>query len=522
MGRSDTFTTVLLRCLIALVSGAVLAAAFEPIGWSVLLVVGVAGLFGAVRGLGPGRAWLPGLLFGASFCYLVMVWMRPVGTDAWLAMSGVEALFFAPLGSALAVAHRSRWWPVWCAVMWTAVESVRAVWPFSGMPFGRLAFATADTLWEGWLPWVGMTGVTFIVALTAGTALWLLLTARRRPARATAVALLAAALTASLPVVGWDFQPAGSATVAAVQGNVPGDGTDVVGNHRQITQDHVRLTHQLADDVRAGEVGEPDFVVWPENSTAVDPFTDVETNLAIRGASAAVDVPLVVGGMVDGTHEREILNQSIVWYPERGGGDRYTKMHPVPYGEYIPFRTSGLLPSDYGRLREVARDMSRGTRTAPLRVGDIQVAAGICFDVAYDDGISQQVRSGGEIVMIQTSNAMFIHTGQIDQQFEITRLRAVEASRWTVVAAINGVSGVIAPTGEVVAMAAPRTAEVLVEEVQLSSAVTPAMRLAPWLPRLAVGVAVVHLLWVLVAYRVLARRRIGVGTSPETGETVNA
>ena len=48
---------------------------------------------------------------------------------------------------------------------------------------------------------------------------------------------------------------------------------------------------------------------------------------------------------------------------------------------------------------------------------------------------------------MQTSNAMFINTAQIDQQFEISRLRAVETGRYVVVAAINGVSGIVAPDG---------------------------------------------------------------------------
>ena len=69
---------------------------------------------------------------------------------------------------------------------------------------------------------------------------------------------------------------------------------------------------------------------------------------------------------------------------------------------------------------------------------------------------------GGELVTVQTSNAMFIHTAQIDQQFEISRLRAVETGRYVVVAAINGVSGIVAPDGSVVASAAPRTQDVLV------------------------------------------------------------
>ena len=68
---------------------------------------------------------------------------------------------------------------------------------------------------------------------------------------------------------------------------------------------------------------------------------------------------------------------------------------------------------------------------------------------------------------------MFIHTGQIDQQFEITRLRALETGRYVLVAATNGVSGVIAPDGTVLDRADPRTQAVLVEEIGLSTSLTP-------------------------------------------------
>ena len=74
---------------------------------------------------------------------------------------------------------------------------------------------------------------------------------------------------------------------------------------------------------------------------------------------------------------------------------------------------------------------------------------------------------------VQTSNATFIHTDQIEQQFAITRLRALETGRWVVVASTNGVTGVIAPDGSVVASAEPRTQAALVERVGLDSSITP-------------------------------------------------
>jgi apolipoprotein N-acyltransferase len=499
----------MLRCLAALVGGVVLSLAFEPVGLAVLMPVALAVLVLAVRGLPVRWGALVGWLFGVGFMTTLLWWMRAVGTDAWGALSFFQALYFAPLGMVLALVTRLRAWPVWAAVAWVAVETWRGTWPFGGLPWGRLTYATAGTVWQSVLPWLGMTGVSLLVALTGTTLAWLVTSRLRRPLAAL-VAVGGLAAVTLLPLLGSYAALPGVAgtgeelTVAAVQGDVPGDGTDVPSVHRQITANHVALTEQLARDVEAGDEPRPDLVVWPENSTAVDPFTDVGVHAGIVAASDAIGVPILIGGMSDSPRPDEVLNQGIVWRPGLGGGDRYTKRHPVPYGEYIPFRGS-LLPDTYGQLALIPRDMARGTSLEPLQVGDALVADAICFDIAYDDVVHGQVAHGGELVTVQTSNAMFINTAQIDQQFEISRLRAVETGRYVVVAAINGVSGIVAPDGSVVQSAAPRTQDVLVADVPLVHGVTPAVRLGPWPGRAAVAITLVGVALALVPYRRPAR-----------------
>ena len=186
-------------------------------------------------------------------------------------------------------------------------------------------------------------------------------------------------------------------------------------------------------------------MLWPENSTATDPFDDAAHERPDRARPAtAIGVPILVGAIVD-AGPNQVLNQGIVWDPATGAGDRYTKRHPVPFGEYVPFRSVFLRYNFFDRLRDVGRDMLTGTRDEPLDVGGVQVADAICFDVAYDDGINAQLNRGAELLVVQTSNATFIRTDQIDQQFAISRVRAIETGRWTAVATTNGVSGVIAP-----------------------------------------------------------------------------
>jgi apolipoprotein N-acyltransferase len=88
---------------------------------------------------------------------------------------------------------------------------------------------------------------------------------------------------------------------------------------------------------------------------------------------------------------------------------------------------------------------------------------------------------------------MYIHTSQIDQQFEISRLRAIETHRYVVVAAINGLTVVIAPDGTVVTSAAPRTMSYAEARVGLFEVVTPAVRIGPWIGRGCVALVVVGL-----------------------------
>ena len=502
---------VLLRIPLALAAGVLLALAFEPLALTWLIPVAVAGLALTTRGLPATRAWLPGLFFGVGFYFTLVYWMRAVGTDAWIALAAIEAGFYAVLGSAAALLGRLRWWPAWFAAAWVATETIRSSWPFSGMPWGRLAFATADTPVANVLPYAGSTGVSFLLALSGSLLAWLVV-ARGRDRWVAGGVLVGLAALLLVPTLA-PYQPSreGEIIVASVQGDVPGDGDDILLDFRQVTENNVQATIDLADEVAAGRSPRPDFVVWPENSTAVDPFEDATTNAGILAASEAIGVPILVGAIVD-SGTKNVLNQGIVWDPETGAGDRYTKWHPVPYGEYIPFRS--VFQGTFGRLALIPRDMLSGTRTDPLTIAGVQVADAICFDVAYDDGIYAQVSRGAQLLTVQTSNALFIRTSQIDQQFAISRLRALETGRYVVVASTNGVSGIVAPDGSVLARAGVRTQQVLVEQIGLNSGITPAVRLGPWWGRLSVGATVVGVLWVVPYRRIRSRRAAGAHALP--------
>jgi apolipoprotein N-acyltransferase len=168
----------------------------------------------------------------------------------------------------------------------------------------------------------------------------------------------------------------------------------------------------------------------------------------------------------------------------------------------------------------IPRDMMSGTRTTPLVVADTPVADAICFDIAYDDGLYAQVDHGAEMIVVQTSNAMFIKTTQIEQQFEISRARAVEYGRYVTIASVNGRSGIIAPDGSVVTEAVPRTTSVLSARIGLDASLTPGTRVGHWVGRLAGPLTVLALAVALLGYRRRGSPRDRDREAPQTQDQI--
>jgi apolipoprotein N-acyltransferase len=503
---------LLLRLVLAAVAGAVVAISFEPFALFYLLPLGIAGLSLLVHRQRPGRGFLLGAVFGASFMLVLLPWLQVIGTDAWVALSLLEGVFYGLVGLGAVLVQRLPWWPLWTAMLWVAVEAQRSTVPFGGFPWGRLAFATADTPAADLFAYVGSAGTTFAVALVGTSLAWAVLEARRTPVRGMAAVLLPTLAASSAGLfTPWaaspDEEPERVVSVAAVQGDVPGEGMDAFAERRAVLNNHVEATHELADRIEAG-APQPDVVIWPENSTDIDPFADPTVYADIQDAVDAVGVPVLVGAMVSGEEPADVFNQGIVWRPEAGPGERYSKTHPVPFGEYIPFRD--VLAPYIERLDQIPRDMVPGERPGLLSMGTTTIGDVICFEVAYDELLRDVVDGGAELVVVQTNNATYMGTGQIEQQFAISRLRAIETNRYVVVAATNGVSGIIGPDGEVVQRAPVRSRAVLLEDLRLSSATTPALRWAPVVELLFTAGAVISTsLALLLNYR---RRRASAGT----------
>jgi apolipoprotein N-acyltransferase len=273
-----------------------------------------------------------------------------------------------------------------------------------------------------------------------------------------------------------------------------------------VLDNHLAATRELAARYDGGGgYPVPDLVIWPESSTDIDPFTDPTVYADIQAVVDDLGSPILVGAMVSGEEPSDVLNQGIVWHPGSGPGERYSKRHPVPFGEYIPFRD--FFAQYIDRLDQIPRDMVPGDRPGVLEMNGITFGDVICFEVAYDDVVREAVVPDTRALVVQTNNATYMGTGQVEQQFAIARLRAIETGRPVVVAATNGVSGIIAPDGDVIRRAPVRTQTVLVESVLGPVSHPLALDIGLWVKTGLVTISVMSTLLALgLHYRRRSRR----------------
>lgn len=475
----------LVPAAVAALSGVLLYVSFPPrtLWW---LALPAFALFGwALRGRGWKAALGLGYLFGLGFLLPLLVWTGvEVGPGPWLALVAVEAVLVALVGVGVAAVSRLPAWPLWAAALWTAGEAVRARVPFGGFPWGKIAFGQADGVFLP-LAAVGGTPVLGFAVVLCGFALYEVVRLALDRGRAREVSRSAAAvalLGVAVPVVGAlaarplvsDRAEDGTATVAVIQGNVPRLGLEFNAQRRAVLDYHARETERLAARVAAGEVARPDFVLWPENSSDIDPFAYADAAAVIDKAAKAIGAPISVGGVVE--RDGKLYNEQILWDPVKGPTQTYDKRQVQPFGEYLPLRSLlGAINENWTTM--VREDFSRGSRPGVFDLDGTEVGLATCYEAAFDWAVRDTVTHGAQMISVPSNNATFDRSEMTYQQLAMSRVRAVEHSRTVTVPVTSGVSAIIMPDGRITQRTGMFVADSLVQEVPLRSSETPATRL---------------------------------------------
>ena len=447
--------------LLSALSGALLSAAYEPVGkWWVAPIALAVHMYALST---SSKKLASSFVFALTLNLIVLHWSSTfVGSVPWVVLAIGLSLFYLPLSLV------SKWGMTAYPLIFILLEELRNRFPFGGFGWVRIAYTQADAPYS---KIAAIGGASALSALTLLIALILFFGSRRKISPITFIPFL-------LILIPVNLSTTGNATVLMIQGNVPQLGLDFNSRAKAVFNNHFERTQtELAKDSNV------DFVLWPENSVDVDPFLNKDVNASLN----SIQRPLIIGAILN--KGNSVYNTSILW--DEVLPETYFKQHLTPFGEYIPLRSLAGIVSP---LVDDVDDFSPGNGSKTFSIGDIKVAPVICFEL-IDDELLQQAAAGSNLLAVQTNSATFGLSAESAQQLSITRVRAIEHGRNIASVSTTGYSAVIDHTGKVLQQTSMGTADTIRAEIGLIEGQTPRDAAGDW-----------ALIGVLVALLVVARR----------------
>ena len=426
------------------------------------------------------KSFLSGFIFGCVAYGVILLGIQSIGLEAWIPLTILMGLMygvFSKLFSYLNTKSGNNFYVLLAAL--AVFDLIRAYFPFGGFPWGFpstvLLTGPIDSPLFFEVPLTfrnfGPTGSSLLLqSLPLVIALGVF--SKRKPKNYlkdySIFLLIIFTIFISNYVVN-DYQHTQLETselnITIVQGNSPCPGAkNRCSNERQkIYDSHLAQTQSLE--------GNFDLVVWPESSTGFnnDPGVHSRVQNDVSTQALRLDSYFLIGG--DRPVQKEYFENYGIFINREGEiVDQYLKQHPVPFGEYIPFRKYlDWIPP----LALVPRDMIRGDGQKIFMVNDTKISTVISFEGSFQRYIRNSVLDGAELVVILTNQASYGESGMSDQFILMSRANAISNERPIVHAAITGKSAFIDHNGKVISKTELFETTTLNEKLEVRQTETP-------------------------------------------------
>lgn len=460
-------------------AGVLLTFAFAPFNLWPLAVLCPALMMALWNGASPRLAFRSGFCFGvghfAAGTWWLYISLHTIGlAPVWiavplmLAMVALMACYYALLGwlaARLLPERGAGRWLLGLPALWLLMEWWRG-WFVSGFPWLSLGYSQTDTWLAAWAPVLGVYGVSALLLVMSGALLALWLERGRLRALAAALLLLPWLAAFGLQRVDWTHPSGPMTPVAIVQGAIPQDQKWIEQNLAPTRALYKRLNEQALG---------AKLVLWPESAVPELVNQLVPYLVDIHGSSAQAGSDVVMGVMRLADNGRDYYNSMMGLTVPLAF---YDKRHLVPFGEYFPVPAS---VRNWLRLLSLPySDFTPGASLQPpLRAGGLTIAPTICYEDAFGSAQLAVLREADVLANV-TNDSWFGHSPARYQHFQIGRMRAIEAQRYLLRAANDGVSAVVGPRGEVLQRAVEYQPAVLRGTVEPRRGLTPYARIGNW------------------------------------------
>jgi len=416
-------------------------------------------------------------------------WAMQFTAAGYVALVLIEA---ASIGLACALCPAGRGRHVALPGLLVGAEWLRETWPFGGLPLGGLPLGQADgpllDMARVGGPLLVMAGAVVIACGASALVEAKITTGLLHVAVVLALALLASVAPDGGPGVR-------DISVVAVQG----------GGQRGLSALDVSPASVLAAQIAATSTVQrrTQLIVWPEDAVALDQGLRASGIEPYLGAVARrLRATFVVGVTIDvGTSS--FLNEAAVFGPSGRYLTSFEKVHAVPFGEYVPWRS---LFAHFASLNAVPRDAIVGHGSGMVETPAGRLALLVSYETFFAGRARSGVRAGGEVLVVPTNTASYRDSQVPLQELAASRLQAVSEGRDLVQVATTGYSGFINPDGDPTALSGLGTRQVLRATVPLRTGRTVYERFGD-LPVLILALIAAMAGWFLDRGELLSRRR---------------
>jgi len=459
-----------MQYFLSLIFGLITASAFEPNGFWPSALIGLGGWYYLLLTENLRLRIYISYLYGLALLLTVQHWTGIyVGNTPWIVLCAVQAIFF--IIPAYFVSKKKRYNQFSFAASYVLVELLLRTIPFTGFGWSRISFTQVDSPLSALYPLGGVVLVAFMSAAISATR-----------SLVTGLVLLAIVLLSSIlttPVV-----DIGKAKIALVQGGVTNLGLDFNSTPQEVFKRHLL---QTTKSVKKEEV---DLIVWPENAVDIDINTTPGIASQVTDLSKSLQTPILIGGVTKSLTGPQ--NQSILFNPDKQ--QVYTKRYLTPFGEYLPLRS---LSTKFSKYAGEITDFSAGKNDLLFQVNGLNFQTQICYEI-INDSFRDHVKS--DFLIVQTNNATFGDTAQLDQELNIARIRALETGREVAYVSTTGITSFIDQKGKIRKSVPRFIPATLIDEVKIVKGQTYTQKYGRYLE----GLSIILLLLIMVA-----RRRVG-------------
>ena len=426
--------------VLSILSAVLLALSFSSFNLGLFAWCALVPLFIALENKSLSRAFLITYSFGVVFWSLTIYWLIHVTLIGQVVLILYLAIYFGLFGC---VIYFSRFLSVnnclfFLPASWVLLEYLRS-YLFTGFPWALIGFSQYRNLPIIQIADItGAWGVCFLVVLV-NAALYLFLR-RHTGIKIFIILILVLFLSFGYGFIRLSYKPdcckdKEQLKISVVQGNIL---QDLKWDKRAVTF----IQNRYRELTVAAAVDKPELIIWPESSVPGLWGRDDAEFIQVFSLAGQLNTNLLVGAV--SYFNQNYFNSAL--FINRLGSPvaTYSKLHLVPFGEYIPLKNIFPFLETITPIGDIQPGREYTIFKQPADFGVL-----ICFEDLFPELSREFIKRGARFLVNITNDAWYKEGSAPYQHFAASVFRSVENRVYLARAANTGISGFIDPAGRI-------------------------------------------------------------------------